>query len=171
MNSWRATLLVYSGILPWSRPIATGRGFGNTGAFGLRIRGDWLKFSLASSRSASSNPVGMKKPDPSEIARRTKVALAAIKESIGTNDDSGVDLFASHHLEELDPAYWQKHAGTPHPTPKQIINLLELRSHWGYETHDGIDAFDFTLPGKVTNYLISVRFNKRGEIENISMES
>jgi len=113
----------------------------------------------------------MKKTDAREVVRRTTVALAAIKQSIGTNDDIGVDLFASHHLQELDQAYWRKHAGTPHPTPKQIINLLELRSHWGYESHDGIDAFDFTLPGDVTNYLISVRFNKRGEIEDISMES
>jgi hypothetical protein len=112
----------------------------------------------------------MKKPDASEIERRTTLALAAITQSIGS-DQWGVDLFATHHLEELDPAYWQEHVGTPCPTPKQIINLLELRSHWGNENPDGIDAFDFTLPGDVTNYLISVRFNNRGEIEGISMES
>lgn len=115
--------------------------------------------------------MAMKKPDASEIERRTTVALAAIKQSIGSNDESGVDLFASHHLDELDPAYWQKQAGTPHPTPTQIIDLLELRSHWVHEGGDGIDAFDFSLPGDVTNYLISVCFNKRGEIEDISMES
>jgi hypothetical protein len=127
--------------------------------------------SVAISGNVNSNPVNMKKLDASEIERRMIVALAAINRSLGSNDDTRVDLFASHYLDELDPAYWRKHAGTPHPTPKQIVNLLELRSHWGKESHEGIDAFDFSLPGDVTDYVISVHFNKRGEIEDISMES
>jgi hypothetical protein len=74
----------------------------------------------------------------------------------------------SHHLEELDATYWEKNAGTSHPTPANVLDLLELRSHWG-ET--GIDRFDFTLPGDVTNYVICVEFDQKGAIEDISMES
>ena len=105
-----------------------------------------------------------------EIARRTAAALAAIKQSLGA-EDSAVSMFASHHVEELDAAYWNKHAGTAKPTPKQVVDLLELRSHWGDDDEDGIDTFDFTLPGDVTDYIVSVRFDEDGEVEDISMES
>jgi hypothetical protein len=105
-----------------------------------------------------------------EIARRTAAALAAIKRSLG-EEDSAVSMFASHHVEELDAAYWKQHAGTAKPTPKQVVDLLELRSHWGDEDEDGIDTFDFTLPGDVTDYVVSVRFDEDGEVEDVSMES
>jgi hypothetical protein len=105
-----------------------------------------------------------------EIVRRTTAAMAAIRQSL-TEQDSEVPMFASHHIEELDAAYWKKHTGTTKPTAKQVVDLLELRSHWGEEDENGIDTFDFTLPGDVTNYVISVRFGEDGEIEEISMES
>lgn len=105
-----------------------------------------------------------------EIARRTTAALAAIKQLLD-DGDSAVSLFASHHVEELDAAYWKKHAGTTKPSAKQVIDLLELHSHWGDEDEDGIDTFDFTLPGDVTDYVVSVRFDEDGEIEDVSMES
>jgi hypothetical protein len=101
-----------------------------------------------------------------EIARRTTVALAAIKHA--TEDPDSVALFASHHLEELDPAYWQQHTGTSQPSRERVLELLELRKHWGGK---GLDVFDFTLPGKVTDYVVSVRFDDDGEVEAISMES
>ncbi|MUI16138.1 DUF2004 domain-containing protein [Massilia dura] len=34
-----------------------------------------------------------------------------------------------------------------------------------------MDVFDFSLPDDVTDYVISVRFDDSGEVENISMES
>jgi hypothetical protein len=104
-----------------------------------------------------------------EIARRTASALAVIKQSL-SEEDSAVSLFASHHIEELDAAYWKKHARTAKPTPKQVVDLLELRSHWGDEDEDGIDTFDFTLPGDVTDYVVSVRFGGDGEVEELSMK-
>jgi hypothetical protein len=105
-----------------------------------------------------------------EIARRTAAAMAAIKQSLD-EEDSAVSLFASHHVEELDAQYWKKNAGTAKPSAKQVVDLLELRSHWGDEDEDGIDTFDFTLPGDVTNYVVSVRFDEDGEVEGVSMES
>ena len=104
-----------------------------------------------------------------EIVRRERVARAAIKLAFGTEEDEfGVTLFVSHHIDEIEVEYWQAHLGSGKPDPVQILNLLALRSHWG---DDGIEVFDFTLPEDVTNYVISVRFDEYGEIEDISMES
>ena len=80
-------------------------------------------------------------------------------------------LFVSHHLDELDAAYWKKHAGTPRPSPKQVLDLIVFDSHWGEEGDDGFDVFDFTLPDEVTNYVISVRFDDDGEVGSVEMES
>ena len=110
--------------------------------------------------------------DKNEIARRTAVALAAIKQALyDGEDDSSVALFVSHHLAEIEASYWQENAGTPRPSPKQVLDLLELRSHWGAEDEDSIETFDFTLPGKATNYVIAVRFDESGNIQDIEMES
>jgi hypothetical protein len=105
-----------------------------------------------------------------EITRRTAAALAAIRQSLG-QEDSAATMFASHHVEELDAAFWKQHAGTATPTRKQVVDLLELRSHWGDEDEEGMDTFDFTLPGGVTSYVVSVRFDDNGEVEDFSMES
>jgi hypothetical protein len=117
------------------------------------------------------------KPNKKEIQRRTEAALLAIKQAMSEDDDdSSVNLFVSHHLEELDAAYWKKHAGIAKPNSKKVLSLLELRSHWGEDEEgdideNGIDTFDFTLPGGVTQYVISVRFDEDGEVEDIEMES
>ena len=105
-----------------------------------------------------------------EIKRRETAARAAIKRALDTADDeSDVTLFISHHLEELDSAYWMKHFSTGKPDRNRILDLLVLQSHWGGE--DEIDTFDFTLPEDVTNYLISVSFDDTGEVSDITMES
>lgn len=106
-----------------------------------------------------------------EIERRKLASLSMIKSTLGTEEgEFGSTLFTSHHLEEIEPNYWQTELGTTKPSPEQIISILELRSHWG-EEDDGIDVFDFTLPNDVTDYVLSVRFDETGEIEEISMES
>lgn len=107
-----------------------------------------------------------------EVARRKTVALAAIKRTFGTEvGEFGANLFASHHLDELDSDYWQKHLGSKKPDPVRVLDILELRSHWGDDEDDGIEVFDFTLPDDITDYVISVRFDEAGEVEEISMES
>ncbi|MGD9366414.1 MAG: DUF2004 domain-containing protein [Desulfobacteraceae bacterium] len=107
-----------------------------------------------------------------EVEKRTKVALSAIKAAYGTeSDEFGATLFVSHHLEELDASYWEKHLQTASPDPIRVLEILTLRSHWGDEDDDGIDTFDFTLPGEVTDYVVSVRFDDHGNVEDITMES
>jgi len=107
-----------------------------------------------------------------EVARREAAARAAIRQTFGTtNGEEGADLFVTHHLEELNGDYWRAHLGTPHPAPVRVLDILELRSHWSGDDDDGLDVFDFTLPDDVTQYVISVRFDDAGNVDDISMES
>jgi hypothetical protein len=107
----------------------------------------------------------------SEIQRREKLALEAIKSSFGTEDgEFGATMFATHHIEELAPAYWLKHLGTKTPEPKKVLDILQFKEHWG-EDENEIEVFDFTLPEEVTDYVMSVRFDKSGSVEEVSMES
>jgi hypothetical protein len=107
-----------------------------------------------------------------EIERRENSARDAIKRAFGTKEDEfGATLFVSHHLDEIEESYWQKHLGTSNPEPSRVLDILELRSHWGDEEDDGIDTFDFTLPESITQYVISVRFGEMGQVEQITMES
>lgn len=107
-----------------------------------------------------------------EIDRRRDSALSAIKQAFGTaSDQHGATLFVSHHLDEIGADYWLKHCGTARPEPKQVLDILILRSHWGDDDDDGIDAFDFSLPDDATNYVISVGFDDNGDVAEITMES
>ena len=108
--------------------------------------------------------------DTNEIKKRETAARAAIRKAFDPSDgESAVAMFVSHHLEELDSAYWQKHFSTAKPDPQRIIDSLVLRSHWGGD--DELETFDFTLPDDATNYLISVSFDDDGEVADITMES
>jgi Protein of unknown function (DUF2004) len=106
-----------------------------------------------------------------EINRRERVAREAIRDSFGTEEgEFGATIFVSHHLDELDAAYWLQHLGTKEPQPIQVLDILTLRSHWGDDEHE-MKFFDFSLPGEVTQYVLSVRFDEAGGVEGISMES
>jgi hypothetical protein len=110
--------------------------------------------------------------NPTELVRREKLALEAIKHSLNSETgEFGATLFASHHIEELDSSYWQTHVKVDVPQPAQVIELLRLRSHWSDDDEDGIDTLDFGLPGDASDYLLSVQFDESGAIDDISMES
>jgi len=105
-----------------------------------------------------------------ELARRESAARQAIKNGFDMEDEeSGVAMFVGFHLEELEPGYWQEHMGLARPDPAAVLDLLALREHWGEK--DDLEYFDFTLPGGVTDYVISVHFDGKGKVREISMES
>ncbi len=103
------------------------------------------------------------------IKEREKLALDAIKQAFRTEaGEDNVNLFVEHHLVELPQSYWSQHLGSAAPEASAVADLLELGSSWG----DGeVENFDFTLPGEVTDYLVSVHFDDDGDIDAISMES
>jgi len=105
-----------------------------------------------------------------EIKKREQIARQAIYKAFGTEEDEfGGTLFVTHHLEEIEKEYWVKHIGTEIIEPEKILGLLVLKSHWGGEKD--IDIFDFTLPEDITDYVVSVQFDEKGEVSNIVMES
>ncbi|MFZ6875744.1 hypothetical protein ACO0LF_27060 [Undibacterium sp. Di27W] len=112
-----------------------------------------------------------------EVKRREKVAREALRLAFEKgNDDTGAGLFISHHLEEVEAEYWQQHLGTATPAPVRVLDILVLRSHWGDEENEenedeGMEVFDFTLPDDATDYVISVRFDSAGVVQEIDMES
>jgi hypothetical protein len=82
---------------------------------------------------------------------------------------SALRSFVSHHLDELDPSYWKKYLSTETPDQRRVLDLLALKSHWGGD--DELNAFDFTLPGEITDYVLSVAFDESGAIAGMTMES
>ncbi len=109
-------------------------------------------------------------PSEVEIRKREAAARAEFHRAVGTPDDEfGATLFVSHHLAELDPSYWTKHLSTETPEPRRVLDLLVLKSHWGGA--DELDTFDFTLPGQITDYVLSVIFDESGAIAGMTMES
>ena len=102
---------------------------------------------------------------------RIQFALMKIRSLYGTPaGEDNVTLFVDHHLAEIEPNHFLEAYGTTSPTGQQILDSLVLIDAWSSEDDGDIDVFDFTLPGDVTNYLVSVRF-AGDEIEGISMES
>lgn len=105
-----------------------------------------------------------------EIARRDVIARAAMLELLELRaGEFSVSLYVKHHLSQLGASYWQERFGVANPDPARVLDSLVLRSHWGGE--DGIDSFDYSLPGDVTQYVISVQFDRAGRISSVSMES
>jgi hypothetical protein len=108
--------------------------------------------------------------DQAELSGREQAARQAIKNGFDMEDEeSGAAMFVAFHLEELPPEYWQEQMDTARPDPAAVLDVLELHAHWG--EHDEMEFFDFTLPGKVTDYVISVHFDEKGKVDEISMES
>lgn len=102
-----------------------------------------------------------------DIKKRQDTALQAIKAAFGTEADAyGGTSFVNHHLEEIKAEYWQKHLASANPAPTAVLNLLEFKGSW-----DDDCVFDFTLPAAVTDYVVSVRFDDDGDIDEITMES
>ena len=107
--------------------------------------------------------------DGVEFERRKTVAHSGIRQALNTKaGEDSTDRFVAHHLEELPPDYWQERLATTTPDSAAVIGLLVCRSSWG---KDDLENFDFTLPGHVTDYVVSVHFDEQGRIDGISMES
>lgn len=114
-----------------------------------------------------------------EVERRRLIGLAAIASALDSTDsidtpddgDQAVKLFVTHHLRELPAEYWLDRCGVVRPDPRQVLELLVLESHWGEEDEEGLDNFDFSLPGNVTQYVLSVGFDDDGRVSSLSMES
>lgn len=108
-----------------------------------------------------------------EVSReRQAIARRAIKSLYGKPEgEYGPTLFVSHHLEEIEPEYWLRTVGVQKPSLEQILDALVFVDSWTSGSGDTDNTFDFGLPGNVSNYLLSVRFEDEGHVREVSMES
>lgn len=103
------------------------------------------------------------------LAQRQAQALAAIQQAVGTGvGEDSIGLFAEHHRDELPASYWQQHLGEATPSVAAIAGLLVFKSAWG---EGDMEYVDFTLPGEVTDYVVSVHFDDAGAVDGMAMES
>lgn len=108
--------------------------------------------------------------DPKEVERRKHLARAAIERTFANDlEESSARLFVTHHIAEVEASYWLCHLATETPAAEAVLGLLEFKSHWGEDSE--LEVFDFTLPGGVTQYVVCVRFDERGEVLDVAMES
>jgi len=103
--------------------------------------------------------------------RRERIAREKIAALYGTPEgEDGPTLFVAHHLAEVESDYWVATFGTGSPEAAKILRSLVLIDSWSSADDGEIDTFDFSLPGDITNYLLSVRFED-GEVVEVTMES
>lgn len=103
--------------------------------------------------------------------QREKTAREKIKSLYGTPEgEYGPTLFVSHHLDEVKSEYWVGTCGTDAPEATQVLESLVLVDSWSSADDGNMDVFDFSLPGNVTSYLLSARF-ENGEVAEVPMES
>lgn len=106
------------------------------------------------------------------VKGREQLARVAIRAALENQQaEDSVELFIQHHLEEIEPDYWKKYCGSAVPTPLQVLDLLVLADPWESDEMDSREMLDFTLPDEITQYVICVSFNTKGQVIDISMES
>lgn len=98
-----------------------------------------------------------------------RVAMQAALENQQAKD--GVELFIQHHIEEIEPAYWEKYSGSVAATPLQVLDLLLLAEQWERDDIDCREMLDFTLPDEMSQYVICISYDEKGQVSDISMES
>jgi hypothetical protein len=107
-----------------------------------------------------------------KLDERQARALQAIKSLYGKPEgEHGPTLFVSHHLNQIEPAYWLRTVGVEQPKPEQVLGALLLLDSWASGGGETVDTFDFGLPEDASNYLLSVRFGDGGQVLDVSMES
>lgn len=96
---------------------------------------------------------------------KEKIARLALTDSLVTGRfKENVLLFVEHHLEEVDPEYWQKYFGSTQPEALAVIEKLILQDN------SDENLLDFTLPNEATQYVLCVTF-EADKVTDISMES
>jgi hypothetical protein len=99
------------------------------------------------------------------------LALEKIRSVRGTDEgEYSTDAFVSLHLEELDEQALRSILGEETPTSQNLLDALVLVDAWSSKDNGTVDTYDFGLPGDVSNYLLSVRFD--GDVPiSVAMES
>ena len=103
---------------------------------------------------------------------RIAIATAEILARHGTPEgEMNVDLFVSHHKEELSSNEWETCLGNAKPSDIEMpLKSLVLMDSGIPKAMEQSKTYDFSLPNGLTNYMISVRF-VGDTVESVDMES
>ncbi len=103
--------------------------------------------------------------------QKIEIATKEISKRCRTPDgEMSVDLFVSHHQEEIAPSEWKSLLGNANPSEDEILASIVFKTSWDSEDDGVIDTYDITLPNDLTQYVISVRFDC-DQIASVDMES
>ena len=92
---------------------------------------------------------------------------------VRSEDEHRVGEYIAHQLDQIEQDEWKKVLPEgADATADTVREVLSLRSIWGTYDEDGLSLhLDYGLPASLTDYVIAVRIDATGEIEDISMES
>lgn len=110
-----------------------------------------------------------------ELSLHDRVARAAMAEEAKGGEETAPGLYIAHHRDELSQEAWTHVFGASGPETVDVesflaqLQLVRVGLYPGDE--DRYLLLDYMLPGKVTNYLLSVSFDPDGQLAGIDMES
>ena len=103
------------------------------------------------------------KPDDCRLLFRT-TALQAVC----TPDCEQAQFYATHHLTEIAAAEWEAAGLTPQ-RPEDVLALLKPLALWG-DPEDQV-MLDLGISLDLTQYVLTVRFDTAGSVEDVVMMS
>lgn len=108
-----------------------------------------------------------------KISKLASIAWEAISEDWDLDEDSETARFyLQHHLDEFDEDEIMQIFGTADVTKPIFMKALSLVRIGLYpEDEESFILFDIQFPEELTDYLMSVRMTKDGQVNDISFES
>jgi hypothetical protein len=110
-----------------------------------------------------------------DAARFDEIAREAFKAEHAEKPEGTVATYLSHHAEELSEKELLEIFGVTDPddlTIEHLIDALQLERIGLYPESGGFTAlFDYTIDEEATDYILSMEFDRDGEVFGISMES
>lgn len=104
---------------------------------------------------------------------RIDAGLAAIKDAFerdSSNYDSSVLLFAADQIHSLSEENLKAATGDPEPDHRTILGALIFDKEWT-DKKTGYTRMDYTLPVDATTDVLSIEYDKKGNLVDILFES
>ncbi len=104
---------------------------------------------------------------------KLEAMLAQAIARVRSEDEYWVGEYVEHHLEQIEPDDWKGVLPEGEaPSAAAVRRRLSLRRVWGTYDEDGLSLnLDHGLPAALTDYVVVVRIDAEGEIDEITMES
>ncbi len=115
------------------------------------------------------------RPFIADAVRFDEISRDVFRLDYSEKPEGTVGIYLSHHAEELSEKELLKIFGIDDPddlTIDHLLDALQLKRIGLYPGDESFVAvFDYTIDEEATDYLLSVTFDKDGEVAGLSMES